>query len=442
MKIIQLKNSEKFVLIFWLIPFLSSFLFIQENLMRSLIIISSLLLWLGLYFKSKKKILSSLLFIVLIGAFNVTFTPQIFDSCYKNGIFVNYLCPTLHSIDIYIVLGLVVSVLENYKIKKDMLINSLKFLVPLIIYSVFYLIFHNALNEIITFGRLTLLIFLLVINKEVIIDINKYINRDVIFSFIFILLIQFLIALLQFALGKDLGLQFLGESNLLSGSINSSFISLSMGEFLRGYGTFPHPNILAGFALGLSIFSIKTYEKRDRYILSLLFLSFLISILSFSRLHIILNAIVLIYYSLKNTKILMYNFFPLLFERFSSLNGESTSVIERVRLFNDGLRVLKERWLIGSGGGEFVRYLSNDIRTVSNISLFQPIHNSLLLLFIEYGIFGFITFLYYLISIFLYRKKSILERILIVAVVIIISMFDHYLISLPQGIVILMLFLL
>jgi hypothetical protein len=64
--------------------------------------------------------------------------------------------------------------------------------------------------------------------------------------------LQSIVGILQFSHQESIGLQMLGEPILSSYVGGVSTIEIGGGRILRAYGTFPHPNILAGFlALGL-----------------------------------------------------------------------------------------------------------------------------------------------------------------------------------------------
>jgi hypothetical protein len=64
---------------------------------------------------------------------------------------------------------------------------------------------------------------------------------------------QSALAILQFSKQSSLGLEILHESTLAVGMRGVAEISSSGLEFIRAYGTFPSPNILAGF-LGICLF--------------------------------------------------------------------------------------------------------------------------------------------------------------------------------------------
>lgn len=436
MKTLLKKNS--LILVTWLIPFLSSFLFFQENWQRSLVLIIFLIIWIIGYFKTEDKLKFSTYFLFLVGTFNITLTFNTLEGCYKNLIFVNYLCPTLHVVDIFAILTLVIALKS---IKLETLSKKVLLALPLFLNFVLHIILHPNINAAIGIFRISLLTTLFLIIAPL---FKQWIeNGNKIFLYIYApLLFQLILSILQVYLGRDLNLQFLGESSLLAGTINSSFMSLSTGEVLRGYGLFPHPNVLAGFAVAISLLAMRIYRKRDYRFWIIIVTSILITVLTFSRIHIVLLLVSLSIMATFQLKTHLFSFFPFLVERFQTLTFGSTSVKERLLLFNESLEIIKNNFIFGVGSGEFSRYLSNDIRTVSNISLFQPVHNIFLLMISEYGFLGFLTFIPYLVYILVNTNKGILFISISIFCIVGIGMFDHYLLSLPQGLLLLFLMLL
>lgn len=60
------------------------------------------------------------------------------------------------------------------------------------------------------------------------------------------------VGIVQFSKQGSVGLSRFGETVLISSQGSSSTVRAEGGRFLRAYGTFPHPNVLAGFlAIGL-----------------------------------------------------------------------------------------------------------------------------------------------------------------------------------------------
>lgn len=66
---------------------------------------------------------------------------------------------------------------------------------------------------------------------------------------------QSVLAILQFAKQSSLGLEIFHESTLAIGLSGAAQISVGGVEFIRAYGTFPSPNVLAGF-LGICLLSL------------------------------------------------------------------------------------------------------------------------------------------------------------------------------------------
>ena len=102
---------------------LVSLLFCSENPLRLITILSSLILLFCFYFFSKNIFLSSFLYILITLPFNITFqipqSVQIFGndillySPYVEGVYVNYLVPTLSILDLGVILLLLSSLLHN-----------------------------------------------------------------------------------------------------------------------------------------------------------------------------------------------------------------------------------------------------------------------------------------------------------------------------------------
>jgi O-antigen ligase len=258
-------------------------------------------------------------------------------------------------------------------------------------------------------------------------------------------LIQGVLGVIQFKRGSSLGLSFLGESQVVSGMAGSSFVELSGEVFLRAYGTFPHPNVLGGFLLVAMVLGIYVYEKRRLTGSLLIIISFLSMLFTFSRVSILLGLVVILVFVskeflFKKRSLLSFSVSPLLLgERFGNLfNGGDRSWAERLDLIKSSFRIIKENWLFGTGGGNFVKGMEGFVPRSSNgILLMQPVHNIFLLCISEFGILGFILIFYVLFyGIVKNIKRVSLYGVLILFVIVVIGVFDHYLFSLPQGMVI------
>ena len=134
----------------------------------------------------------------------------------------------------------------------------------------------------------------------------------------------------------------------------------------------------------------------------------------------------------------------ILFERFfQGFKEIDSSLVDRRNLITSGYLVFKENFLLGTGLGNFVREMGiNAPKTVKGMSLMQPVHNVFLLLLCEFGVFGFLSFQFLIIDILRKNIKRVtLFGLLICLVIITISLVDHYFVSLPQGLMMLLIML-
>lgn len=431
-----------------------SLLSCSENPLRLITILSSFVLLFCFYFSSKNILLSSLLYILIILPLNITFqlpaSVQIFSndiflySPYVEGVYVNYLVPTLSILGLGAILLLLSSSLQNGRRKFGEIFKKYGIVLPLFV--VFLLLQNVLLKDSLSFlnsARLILYILAFLSLVEFFKAEKEKYSKPLLVVSIASVLIQGVIGILQFTNGSSLGLGFLGESQVVSGMQGSSFVTLGGEVFLRSYGTFPHPNLLAGYLL-FSILLALTFlnlKKRSVGILPyvLLLFSFITLLFTFSRISILLAVLVLIvYFGAKVVKGKLFVFsLPLFFERFVNLfSSGDTSWADRVNLAKSSLRVIKENWLSGIGIGNFVKGMEGDVpRSVNNVLLLQPVHNFFLLTFAELGLVGFGLYMWLLVKI---CKKNIVKitllGVLVLVCIFVLVSFDHYAFSLPQGI--------
>jgi hypothetical protein len=258
---------------------------------------------------------------------------------------------------------------------------------------------------------------------------------------------QGLIALLQFSGGTSLGLTFLGESKVVSGMRGSSFLNLNGSLYLRGYGTFPHPNVFGGwliFNILLGWYLFNNMKKKRDYSIILMGLSSLVLVFTFSRISFLVTLIIGVVFIIKvfisSKSLKLFSFTGLLFERVLNLfTGGDTSWGDRVGLMKSSFHVIKENLFTGVGLGKFVANMKDTVpRSENGILILQPVHNIFLLIISEIGVVGFPLFCS-LVYFFIKRRKWSLRFVMGLVSLFIVGMFDHYLISLPQGLVIFLL---
>jgi len=433
---------------------LLSLLFCSENSGRLIVILLSFVFLLFSYFFTKNLLLSSLLYIFLILPINITFqlpqSVQLFgnniqlSNPYVDGVYVNYLVPTLSFLDLGSVLFLSSSFLQNGGKKFVEILKKYGIVLPLFVVFLFLqsIFLKNSLS-ILNSVRLILYILTFLSLIDFFKEGKKKYAKTILLVSIISVLIQGIVGIMQFRNGSSLGLSFLGESQVVSGMQGSSFVTLGGEVFLRAYGTFPHPNLFAGYLLFnilLALSFLNTKRKELKLLSSVLLLcSFVPLLFTFSRISIFLSVVVLIVYFGKNIlkgKLLVFSL-PLFLERFTNLfSSGDTSWEDRINLAKSSIAIIKENWLSGIGMGNFVKGMEGVApRSVNSVLLLQPVHNFFLLVFSELGVVGFGLYLWLLVSV---CKKNIVKftlfSVLVLICIFVLISFDHYTVSLPQGI--------
>lgn len=423
---------------------------------KTIVLILSVFLWFGLYIYTKNILTSSFLYTLFVLPFNLSiqlpYTVEIFNTeillsnPFVDGLFVNYLVPTIFIVDLGILLMFFsVIKLKGFKGFWSEIKNIRNGFLFLFLFLIFHSFFHNNLVT----TLYSLRIFILFLTVYFIKDLygNNFFKRSLIpYSIIYIPLILFqgILGFLQVSRGSSLGLYFLGESKVVSGMQGSSFINLAGELYLRAYGTFPHPNVFAGFLVLFIILGLMFFENRKSLVgFSLVTISFVSLLFTFSRVAILLSLLFMGVFFLRyfyRKKFILSNSPLLLVQRFENLFKGDSSFVDRENLFRVGLKIFQDNWLLGVGGGVFVSAMESMIpRSSKGILIAQPVHNIFVLFVAEFGLLGLLFFIYPLIFMVLrFYKGCNIWKFFGVIFIIAIGMFDHYLISLPQGLVLLM----
>ena len=426
----------------------------KENTSRMLVIISSILVWLGICIKTKSPVVGSLLYILITLPFNITYqlpTDVLFfhTDPYVSGIATNYLIPTISILDLGICL-LIASYVYEFGLKhvEILLHNYSMWILLFACYLALSAVLNSSILTLLNGGRLILGFVCLILAIDFFkLQKHKGFWKYMLIALLVSVLIQGIIGVLQLKAGTSLGLGLLGESQIVGGMQGSSFVTLNNEVFLRAYGTFPHPNILGGYLVMCLLISLYLYMREDfRWKRGVMFLGILSSVFvvfTFSRICIVLVLIVwlvFLFFSFVVKKKGMYSFsIGLLVERFLNLlSGSDTSWSDRVNLIRSSFVVIRENWLMGIGLGRFTKGMENDIPLTSNgVMLIQPVHNVPLLMVSELGVMGTLLYCVLLGSILLRNVKRMgWFKWLVIFVIVVIGCFDHYLFSLPQGMVI------
>jgi len=257
-----------------------------------------------------------------------------------------------------------------------------------------------------------------------------------------------LIAIAQFFKQSSLNgfFWFLGERtfNIATPGIAKAIINGQL--IMRPYGTFPHPNVLAGFLLiGLILGLPYLFQKNKFLFTSYLCIVVLAVVLSFSRSVWLLGLISFLFFLGKSKipkklfwlaggfwliiLILVFYLFP----HFSTNEAFS----QRMQLMKAALLMIKVSPLSGVGLNNFIVRLPEFWPVTGFTYWLQPVHNLYLLVLSETGVVGFLIFLWFLILVFKRLLKSSLGAnfplLMALTAILLLGLTDHYWLTLQQG---------
>lgn len=262
---------------------------------------------------------------------------------------------------------------------------------------------------------------------------------------------QSVIAISQFIFQRSLGLWFLGESPYAINSLNVAKIFVNDTTFVRAYGTFPHPNVLAAFlVISLAASFVLLYLRRQQIVQSILktllwclffLLQFVGLLFTFSRsgwlMAIPTVVVILIYVFYQNERneknessrlkirsilviVAIACCFVLWLSRSFILsravvadNHGDNAISERVLLLNVSRETISRNWSTGTGLHTFLQQIeaySTSHQTKLQNWQYQPVHNMYLLIMTETGIIGFGGFAVLLVYVFTSSLRSIKKQ--------------------------------
>lgn len=283
-----------------------------------------------------------------------------------------------------------------------------------------------------------------------------------------------LLAIAQYAHHGSINglLYFLGERKFTSLTPGIANASINGELILRPYGTFSHPNVLAGFLLCSLIFIFAFFEvKKDikKKLLKIiaLLLGSLALFLTLSRIAILLWFILVLTASanwlIKQIKIYKKSpvfflgniffiaaiiislfFFTPVLPRLENTSFKEEAITQRADLFKSTLIMIKGHPLFGVGLYNFLPSLGHIQKPLSPTLYLQPVHNIFLLITAEIGIIGAAFFLWFLLNTYnrllFYlslregtMKQSLITLLILLSVILILGLFDHFWLTLQQG---------
>ncbi|MBI2017939.1 O-antigen ligase family protein [Candidatus Daviesbacteria bacterium] len=278
----------------------------------------------------------------------------------------------------------------------------------------------------------------------------KGLKKRIALPLIISILAESLLALAQVIKTAGLGFWILGERNFSITTPAIAKFDFYGIEFLRPYATFSHPNVLAAFLLiGIWFLTQLDNYKKIKNMAAVLALVGLI--LTFSRTAIfaaIFSSVLFLRKKPLAAALILITFLsPLLFIRFSSLfNYDSLTFLRREELAKASWEIFLQNPMLGVGLNNFIPTLSADIISGPNRFL-QPVHNIFLLSLSETGLVGLVGFLtligYPILKLLKLNPKSCPQHtpfsevnplLLIWGIIVFLGLFDHYFLTLPQGI--------
>jgi O-antigen ligase len=274
-----------------------------------------------------------------------------------------------------------------------------------------------------------------------------------------------ILGIFQFIKQKSIGLKRMGEQVIAPSMQGIAKVIVKSKEYIRAYGTFPHPNLMSAFVFTALFLNIYLLVKLDSK-LSKLFLiaSLLINIfgliLTFSRaaylaafFSLLLFFGILLKKHLFNKRVaaiivLIFGGFllatvilrPFILTRATITDDAS---LERIFYAKIGLKILETHPILGDRLGQSVL----DMQKYSPVKLWpwqiQPVHNYFLLAAVEMGIIGVLLLtIFFLLhvkqiiqSIFKNRGEDINFQITLLCILIgflILMQFDHYFYTIEQ----------
>jgi O-antigen ligase len=369
---------------------------------------------------------------------------------YIGGLRIDYLSPTLYFLDFVIILLLTVALFgKNRQINLKKLFFKKYY--PLFVSILFFLflVFANIVNSkrpilsLYSWIRLAELaaVFLYLKNAD-----NQKVK--IIYKLLPITLIYTsLIAIIQFIKQGSIGslVYWLGERNLSMSTPGVAKAAIGGELFFRPYGTFSHPNALAGFLLIATILVTFNRLKNNNLsvlYLSILFFSLLAIFISYSQINLILAVGIFVFIFLeKRIKNIFFASFLsslLIISVLLILPLEKESINQRIFLNKRSISLTKQNLITGVGFGNFIPSLDQDKKYQSDFSspyfYFQPVHNIYLLVLAETGLIGFLIFIWfcYKSTRMSLRKKNKAIAIGLMAILIL-GLVDHYWLTLYQN---------
>jgi len=371
-----------------------------------------------------------------------------FNFSYVQGLRIDYLSPTFYLTDLIILSLFFIQIFKiNFKVANIKIKDNLWIMVWLfVLFSGIALSISPLLGiyKILKIFEFSFLGFYFVQQFS-----KKKLFKKTILVISISVILQSILAISQFLKQGSIGglFYYFGERTFNGQTPGIANASINGELVLRPYGTFSHPNLLAGFLVVtiILIFSQLLIAKENKIRLFYVSSVFIGTIaLAFSMSRAAVFAYVLTLGALFVKKRISYLIIPLAISvvffgifngRFLKFDLKEVAVIERLELLKVSWIMFLKNPFIGVGLNNF---LSNIPYFISSKNLIlQPVHNIYMLILAETGFLGISFFAVFIIKTInrIIKDKSVYKKskLIIFIIILFLGMFDHYLLTLQQG---------
>ncbi|PIZ58334.1 hypothetical protein COY20_03760 [Candidatus Shapirobacteria bacterium CG_4_10_14_0_2_um_filter_40_12] len=361
---------------------------------------------------------------------------------------VDYLSPTLYLVDIFWIVWMGSRLRGNDKFKLKKLVNF-ENLIFLLLIGVNVIVAGNRWVAVYRWVRIIQWIVSLKFIKLESYKVKEYLKIIIPIWVI----TESLLGLAQVLNGGSIGgiWYWIGERRFSFSSIGIAQMSMFGEGLLRAYGSFSHPNSLAGFLLIVWVYWQKNKVRNinywivywmailgimvsgSRWIWGITFVIFNLKFFIFNRKpkvkeifgKVLVGAgLVAIILGVMSTNYRLGDFFA---------GWDSDSLNKRKTLFVVGIKMVKENPLLGIGAGNFVAKLPK-FSIGNSFFWLQPVHNIFLLAWVEIGLLGIMAIGYKLVKCLEYPKLiKNKKNWVILGLIVMTGMVDHYWLTLPQN---------
>lgn len=383
------------------------------------------------------------------------------------GLRIDYLSPTLYLTDILLFLLFIIIVLPQSLFKLKVKIKTIHLWLLLVLIASLLIGIYESKNPIAGFYQLAKwieMVFFALYLSQKIKSYAQFGNSLLILATG--LFFESLLAIGQFLNQKSLGGIFwwFGERNFSGQTPGIAQAAINGELLLRSYGTFSHPNVLAGYLVVILSLLLAFNWKRwwQKGIQWLAITSGTLALFfTFSRVAWLLGFVVILYWLIYQRKwlaVILLLFlctigFSFIQGRFQTLMASDRESLDRRQELNlAAWGMIKADPLFGVGMGNFLVNLPDYQQDVHIVRFLQPAHNVYLMVGAETGFVGLTALLAFLLLTYqklfsrslnrslirAQNKKIPTENIstsLIIALSVILSLsfFDHYFYTLQQG---------